>query len=154
MAYQEEEADPKKEVREWTSIESLKDSQLSDLIRDIRELELQKKDLEKRIARNRDLVAPLVTGHLGYAIGVRFPRLPGEKEREETARVDFFPSKESPGSLDEKKMIRDGVTPDQLARWRGEPQTKKAYFRISKWTPEPSSATSSGGSPTSLESKS
>lgn len=112
-----EDTPPKKEVPDWTKNPTLSGTRFGALVKDLRELELEKADLENRIEMTRQLISPLVTSLLS-------PVRVGDRQ------VQYFPPSATE-KLDRKALVLAGVTPDQLKA--GTVAGKKAaYFRVTK----------------------
>lgn len=103
---------------DWRQVEALKGSKLESLMNDYRELETEKADLEGRLVATRaliqEVISPAFPAGGAARIGDRVARWHGPSEGKR---------------LDVAKLVKAGVTPDQLAKGYTK-TTKKAYLEI------------------------
>ncbi len=105
---------------DWEQIPALVNSDLGLIIAELESLKQQEVELKVKIEAAREKVAPLAQKHEG-SIKVHGTLLRWQEKGAPTWRL----TKDS-----EKKMVQDGVTPDQLKKWKVRVEGRKAGLVI------------------------
>lgn len=102
---------------DWTTVESLKGTQLGALVVDLGELEKEKDDLELRIKLVREMIAEQAVT-LPHPVKVL------------TWTVRWVPASEPGEKWTRKSLVVAGVDPEKIEAAREETAPKKAHLRI------------------------
>lgn len=115
MSEEQEEKKSSLPAKNWLEVETLRGTRFGSLLVDLRELEKEKDDLEERISAVRSLIEPFVQN-------LPFPVRALDQQASWTPETETW-------KLDEKLLVKAGVTPDQIKAGKRKGK-KKAYLTV------------------------